>query len=452
MATTQRKLCCAIYTRKSTDEGLEQDFNSLDAQRDACENYILSQKAEGWLQLPERYDDGGYSGGNMDRPGLQQLIADIKKGAVDIIVVYKIDRLSRSLADFAKLVEIFDEHKVTFVSVTQSFNTTTSMGRLTLNILLSFAQFERELAGERVRDKIAASRQRGIWMGGMPPLGYDVSERKLVPNPTESQLVEEIFRRFALVGSMAALVKDLRVKGVTSKSWVTAKGVERKGKLVDKGFIYKILNNPVYLGIAAYKGQHFPGQHPAIIDQALWDQAHTALTRDRDKKQKKAARSQRDSKAPCLLKGLLYSVEGRCFTPGYTIKKQRYYRYYINTDAIKLGSAACEVQRLPAGEIEAVIVEKIKEVLRLPEITAAAVAEVTRLRPDIEEDEAIDALRSIDAVWDELFPAEQARIVQHLIHRITIRPDGASIEWATDGIATLINQTVRPRENLLEAA
>lgn len=452
MATTQRKLCCAIYTRKSTDEGLEQDFNSLDAQRDACENYILSQKAEGWLQLPERYDDGGYSGGNMDRPGLQQLIADIKKGAVDIIVVYKIDRLSRSLADFAKLVEIFDEHKVTFVSVTQSFNTTTSMGRLTLNILLSFAQFERELAGERVRDKIAASRQRGIWMGGMPPLGYDVSERKLVPNPTESKLVEEIFRRFALVGSMAALVKDLRAKGITSKSWTTAKGVERKGKLVDKGYIYKILNNPVYLGIAAYKGQHFPGQHPAIIDQELWDQAHTALTRDRDKKQKKAARSQRDSKAPCLLKGRLYSVEGRCFTPGYTIKKQRYYRYYINTDAIKLGSAACEVQRLPAGEIEAVIVEKIKEVLRLPEITAAAVAEVTRLRPDIEEDEAIDALRSIDEVWDELFPAEQARIVQHLIHRITIRPDGATIEWATDGIATLINQTVRPRENLLEAA
>lgn len=452
MTTTQRKLCCAIYTRKSTDEGLEQDFNSLDAQRDACENYILSQKAEGWLQLPERYDDGGYSGGNMDRPGLQQLIADIKKGAVDIIVVYKIDRLSRSLADFAKLVEIFDEHKVTFVSVTQSFNTTTSMGRLTLNILLSFAQFERELAGERVRDKIAASRQRGIWMGGMPPLGYDVSERKLVPNPTESKLVEEIFRRFALVGSMAALVKDLRAKGVTSKSWTTAKGVERKGKLVDKGYIYKILNNPVYLGIAAYKGQHFPGQHPAIIDQELWDQAHTALTRDRDKRQKKAARSQRDSKAPCLLKGLLYSVEGRCFTPGYTIKKQRYYRYYINTDAIKLGSAACEVQRLPAGEIEAVIVEKIKEVLRLPEITAAAVAEVTRLRPDIEEDEAIDALRSIDEVWDELFPAEQARIVQHLIHRITIRPDGASIEWATDGIATLINQTVRPRETLLEAA
>ena len=220
------------------------------------------------------------------------------------------------------------------------------MGRLTLNILLSFAQFERELAGERVRDKIAASRQRGIWMGGMPPLGYDVSERKLVPNPTESKLVEEIFRRFALVGSMAALVKDLRVKGVTSKSWVTAKGVERKGKLVDKGFIYKILNNPVCLGIAAYKGQHFPGQHPAIIDQALWDQAHAALTKDRDKKQKKAARSQRDSKAPCLLKGLLYSVEGRCFTPGYTIKKHRYYRYYINTDAIKLGSAACEVHLL----------------------------------------------------------------------------------------------------------
>ncbi len=195
--TAARRLICAIYTRKSTEEGLDQNFNSLDAQRDACENFIASQKSEGWMMARERYDDGGYSGGNMERPGLKKLLDDVRSGMVDIIVVYKIDRLSRSLADFAKLVEIFDEHKVTFVSVTQAFNTTTSMGRLTLNILLSFAQFERELAGERVRDKIAASRQRGIWMGGMPPLGYDVADRKLIANAAEAKIVREVFTRFA---------------------------------------------------------------------------------------------------------------------------------------------------------------------------------------------------------------------------------------------------------------
>ncbi len=233
--TAERRLICAIYTRKSTEEGLDQNFNSLDAQRDACENYIASQKSEGWLMARERYDDGGFSGGNMERPGLKKLLEDVRSGMVDIIVVYKIDRLSRSLADFAKLVEIFDEHKVTFVSVTQAFNTTTSMGRLTLNILLSFAQFERELAGERVRDKIAASRQRGIWMGGMPPLGYDVSDRKLIPNPEEAKVVREMFTRFAAMPSMATLVRDLRARGVTSKSWTTGKGIERQGKLITKG-------------------------------------------------------------------------------------------------------------------------------------------------------------------------------------------------------------------------
>ena len=261
------KVLCAIYTRKSTEEGLEQNFNSLDAQRDACENYIASQKSEGWLMLPDRYDDGGFSGGNIQRPGLKRLLDDVRRGMVNTIVVYKIDRLSRSLADFAKLVELFDQHKVTFVSVTQSFNTTTSMGRLTLNILLSFAQFERELSGERVRDKIAASRKRGMWMGGMPPIGYDVVDRKLIANPAEAKIIREMFTRFAVTPSMATLVDDLRARGVTSKSWTTAKGIERKGKLMDKGHVYRIFNSPVYLGMAAFKGQCFPGEHAAIISQ-----------------------------------------------------------------------------------------------------------------------------------------------------------------------------------------
>ena len=437
--TAPRRLSCAIYTRKSTEEGLDQNFNSLDAQRDACENYIASQKSEGWLMTGDRYDDGGYSGGNMDRPGLKRLLDDVRSGLVDIIVVYKIDRLSRSLADFAKLVELFDEHKVTFVSVTQAFNTTTSMGRLTLNILLSFAQFERELAGERVRDKIAASRQRGIWMGGMPPLGYDVVERKLVPNSAEAQIVREMFTRFAALPSMATLVRDLRERGVTSKSWTTAKGVERKGKLIDKGYVYKIFKNAVYIGIAAYKGQHYPGQHAPIIDQSLWDTVQALLQAGTP--HVKGSSAPRETKAPTLLRGLLFSDRGRAFTPGWTAKGQKHYRYYINTDAIKLGKDACEVRRMPAGEIETVVVEQLRQVLRTPEVLAQAVHEVTALRPRISEPEAIAALQSIDEVWDQLFPGEQARIAHTLIDRITVRKDGISIAWKTDGMPRLLRDT-----------
>ena len=444
-----RRLSCAIYTRKSTDEGLDQNFNSLDAQRDACESYIASQKSEGWLMTQERYDDGGYTGGNMDRPGLKRLLADIRTGLIDIVVVYKIDRLSRSLADFAKLVEIFDERKVTFVSVTQAFNTTTSMGRLTLNILLSFAQFERELASERVRDKIAASRQRGIWMGGMPPLGYDVVERKLVPNPVEAPLIREMFTRFAAVPSMATLVKDLRARGVTSKTWITNKGTEHKGKLIDKGSVYKIFSNPVYIGIASYKGQHYPGEHEAILERTVWD-AVQALLRSGNT-QAKAVSAPRESKAPSLLRGLLFSVEGRAFTPGWTNKGTKYYRYYINTDAIKLGKEACDVRRIPAGEIETAVVEQMRRLLRTPEVLSQAVREVTELRPRINEPEAIAALQAIDEVWERLFPAEQSRIAHCLIDRITIRRDGISIAWKSDGMSKLLRDTVR-QEDAREAA
>lgn len=438
--TAPRRLSCAIYTRKSTEEGLEQNFNSLDAQRDACENYIASQKSEGWLMTGERYDDGGFSGGNLERPGLKQMLADVRAGQIDIIVVYKIDRLSRSLGDFAKLVDLFDQHKVTFVSVTQAFNTTTSMGRLTLNILLSFAQFERELAGERVRDKIAASRQRGIWMGGMPPIGYDVSERKLIPNLEEAQIVREMFTRFASVPSMATLVRDLRARGVCSKSWTTVKGFERKGQLIDKGYVYRIFKNPVYIGLAAYKGQTYPGEHEAIIDRSLWDSVQSLLQTGTP--HVKGATGQRDTKAPSLLRGLVFSDTGRAFTPGWTSKGQKYYRYYINTDAIKLGKEACEVRRMPAGEIETVVIEQMRRILRAPEVLAQAVHEVTALRARIGEADAIGALQTIDAVWDALFPAEQARIAHTLIERITVRKDGISIVWRTDGMPKLLRDTI----------
>jgi site-specific DNA recombinase len=437
-----RKVCCAVYTRKSTEEGLEQNFNSLDAQRDACDNYIASQKSEGWLMLGDRYDDGGFSGGNLERPGLKRLLEDVRRGLIDTIVVYKIDRLSRSLADFAKLVELFDQHKVTFVSVTQAFNTTTSMGRLTLNILLSFAQFERELSGERVRDKISASRQRGIWMGGMPPLGYDVLERKLIANPAEAPLVNEMFSRFAAVPSMATLVRDLRARGVTSKSWTTSKGIERKGKLIDKGFVYKIFNNPVYIGIAAYKGKHYPGEHEGIVSQEIWGRVQEHL-QNGDRRQK-GPLADRASKAPSLLRGLLFSDQNRAFTPGYTQRGAKFYRYYINTDAIKLGKTGCEIQRLPAGEIETVVVEKLRHVLRSPEVLAHAVREVADLRPKIKESESIRALQSIDPVWDELFPSEQAGIVRTLIDRITVRRDGITIQWKDQGMNKLLRETLTP--------
>ena len=254
-----RRLRCAVYTRVSTDDGLDQEYNSIDAQRDAGHAYIASQRAEGWIPVADDYDDPAYSGGNMDRPGLKRLLVDIEAGRIDIVVVYKIDRLTRSLTDFSKMIELFERHGVSFVSVTQQFNTTNSMGRLMLNILLSFAQFEREVTGERIRDKIAASKKKGLWMGGIPPLGYDVKDRRLVINEREAKTVRHIFRGFVQLGSATLLVKALRLDGVTSKSWVTQSGRRREGKPIDKSLIYKLLNNRVYLGEIKHKAQWYKG-------------------------------------------------------------------------------------------------------------------------------------------------------------------------------------------------
>ena len=299
-ARPNRRLRCAIYTRKSSEEGLDMEFNSLDAQREACEAYIASQRSEGWVATRERYDDGGFSGGTIERPGLKQLLTDIDDGLIDVVVVYKIDRLSRSLMDFSKLVEIFDRNGVTFVSVTQSFNTTTSMGRLTLNILLSFAQFEREVIGERIRDKVAASRKRGIWMGGYVPLGYDVQDRKLLVNDDEAASVRRIFERFVELGSATVLARELRRDGFRNK----------QGTLIDKGYLYRLLNNRVYRGEAVHKGKAYPGEHDAIIDDDLWDRAHAIL---QESPRKRANNSR--SRTPALLKGLIFSDTGAAIPP-----------------------------------------------------------------------------------------------------------------------------------------
>ncbi len=447
MTTPVRKVRCAIYTRKSTEEGLEMDYNSLDAQRDACEAYIASQKSQGWVALRDAYDDGGISGGTLNRPAVQRLLEDVQAGLVDVVVVYKIDRLSRSLADFAKLVELFDANQVTFISVTQSFNTTTSMGRLTLNILLSFAQFERELGSERVRDKIAASRAKGIWMGGMPPLGYDVKDRKLIPNPEEVKLVKRIFERFVALGSVTMLSNELRSEGITTKSWTTLKDKTRVGKLVDKGWLYKLFKNPVFVGIAAHKGKHYPGEHAPIIERALWDQVQAILSQGTP--QKRGAQV-RPSRGPALLKGLLFADDGNAMTPSTTSKGNKVYVYYVNTASIKIGKDACKLARVPGADIDAAVVAKVRKVLQSPEIVAQTVREAKSLDDRINERQAIKSLASIEAVWERLIPAEQGRIIRLLVEKVVVRPNNLDITLKSNGMKSLAQSL--PVADLREAA
>src|ERR1700704_6123996 len=305
-----RTLRCAVYTRKSSEEGLEQEFNSLHAQREACEAFIRSQRHEGWSCLPQGYDDGGRSGGNLERPALQQLLAEIREGKVDVVVVYKIDRLTRSLADFAKIVEIFDAKGVSFVSVTQQFNTTTSMGRLTLNVLLSFAQFEREVTGERIRDKIAASKKKGMWMGGMPPLGYRASDHKLIVIDSEAETVRHIFRRYAALGSVRLLQEELEAQGIRSKRWTSTTGRRWGGKPIVRGALYRMLQNRIYRGEIVHKDQHYSGEHTPIVDEALWGDVQTKLDTNAVER-----RSGATTKNASLLAGLLFDGQGHRMTP-----------------------------------------------------------------------------------------------------------------------------------------
>ncbi len=424
-----KKLRCAVYTRKSSEEGLDMEFNSLDAQREASEAYVASQRAEGWLLVPDRYDDGGFSGGTLERPALRRLLADIDEGRVDVVVVYKIDRLSRSLMDFAKLVDVFDANEVTFVSVTQSFNTTTSMGRLTLNILLSFAQFEREVIGERIRDKFAASRRKGMWMGGHPPLGYEVKDRKLVVNEAEAEIVRDVFTRFVRIGSATELARALAQEGVRGKS----------GKPIDKGALYKLLNNRIYIGEAVHKGHSYPGEHRPIIAQDLWDKVHSILG---ESPRKRASNTR--AQTPALLKGLIFGPTGAAMSPTHTRKGGRLYRYYVSQAVLKNGPEACSVRRIPAGEIERAVVDQLRILLATPEIIVETWRAAREQDRSITEREVRAALLDLDPLWDELFPAEQARIVGLLVERVDITGEGASIRLRTEGLTSLV-QDLRAR-------
>jgi DNA invertase Pin-like site-specific DNA recombinase len=353
---------CAIYTRKSSEEGLEQEFNSLAAQREACEAYTRSQQHEGWVLARNRYDDGGFSGGNLERPALQRLLADIRAGRIDIVVVYKVDRLTRSLADFARLVELFDGEAVSFVSVTQQFNTTSSMGRLTLNVLLSFAQFEREVTGERIRDKIAASKKKGMWMGGNVPLGYDASERTLVINPAEGETVRRIFALYRELGCVRRVKEEADRLGLRTKHSTMANAAQRGGAPFSRGHIYRLLSNPIYTGQIAHKDQLYPGQHPALIDDEPWTAVQDQLAAN-------ASDHRRRTKAaePSLLAGLLVDAQGERFTPSHAVNKGRRYRYYVSaaliTGAPKDGTPSW---RLAAQEIEDCVIRILFDALTSP--------------------------------------------------------------------------------------
>ncbi len=369
---------CAIYTRKSTSEGLDSDFNTLDAQRESCEAYILSQRPEGWLALADRYDDGGFSGGNMDRPAMGRLMDDIESGQVDCVVVYKVDRLSRSLLDFARLMDVFDQHNVSFVSVTQQFNTASSMGRLVLNVLLSFAQFEREIISERTSDKMCAARRKGKWLGGPPILGYDVDRERhrLVVNPEEAEMVRELFDLYLQHHSLLRAAQEANRRGWSTKSYVTKKGVHKGGGRFDKAKLQRILTNITYTGKIAHKGETYPGEHEAIIDKKTFNQVQEIIKGNGNGSGKTAR-----NKHGALLKGLLYCAScGAAMAHTYSKKGNRLYRYYVCTTAQKQGRDACPTPSLPAQEIEDFIVNQIRRLANDPEMVEQVFAEAEKQR------------------------------------------------------------------------
>lgn len=424
----RRIVNCAVYTRKSTEEGLEQAFNSLDAQREACEAYIQSQKHEGWRPIKTRYDDGGFSGGSMDRPGLQQLLEDIASGRVQVVVVYKVDRLTRALSDFAKIVDIFDDRGVSFVSVTQQFNTTTSMGRLTLNVLLSFSQFEREVTGERIRDKIAASKKKGMWMGGVPPLGYDVVDKKLVVSQREAEAVRHIFRRYQELAGVRELRRELGDAGYRSKVRTSAAGSITGGKPFSRGALYALLQNRLYIGEVVHKDSSYPGMHDAIMDDALWQAVQARLATNRVDRQ-----VGRYAKKVSLLAGLIFDGRGDRLTPSHANKAGRRYLYYVSEGLIQgRGDGEGTNLRLPASEVEAVVIGEIQSLLRTPPRLLDAVV--------ISDDDVASQRRLVEQGRDRAETLDQGdrsvlvAIVRSIVSRVEVHPDMIDVDCSREAL------------------
>ncbi len=444
MTQLKRRIRCAVYTRKSHEEGLEQEFNSLDAQRESGEAYVVAQRHEGWTLVPDHYDDGGYSGGNIDRPALKRLMADIQADKIDVVVVYKIDRLTRSLFDFAQMIEIFEKHNVSFVSVTQQFNTTTSMGRLILNVLLSFAQFEREVTGERIRDKLAASKRKGMWMGGMPPLGYDVKDRRLVINEAEAAMVRQIFNGFTEMRSITAVVKKTHEKGFRTKTYVSQKGNARQGKLMDKGYIYKLINNPIYIGKIVHKDETYPGLHQAIIDQSLWDQAHEIM-----KISPRTRANENRRKYGAALRGIIKC--GGCnsgMMPTSTRRRGKLYRYYTPNAHMKKSCGDCPVGNVSAGDIENVVLTQLQNMLQTPEIIAQVWIAAKAADPAFTEKDAHQRLSNILELWEQLFPAEQQRVMRQVVQEVIVKSDGLEIVLNKNGLGDFAKSICVPDNSL----
>lgn len=418
----QTKFRCAIYTRKSSEEGLDQDFNSLEAQREACEAYIRSQAHEGWMLVPDRFDDGGFSGGNMERPGLARLMAQLRDGKIDVIVIYKIDRLTRSLTDFARLAETFDKHKVSFVSVTQQFNTTTSMGRLMLNVLLSFAQFEREITGERIRDKIAASKKKGMWMGGPIPMGYNGRDRQLFVNEEEASTIQKVFALYLEVGNVPELLKRLKAEGVLTAARLSANARKSGNREFTRGHLYKLLSNPIYVGRIPHKKTSHPGRHEAIIDSKTWGAVQSQLMANT---QGPRCRRRRAEAQTHLLADLLTSAEGNRFIPTHANKGARRYQYYVeDTGSDK------KPRRLAANEIEKATVAALQSYLADKHQLVEDLGEVS---PDQISNALNTALQQKELLGQRLQPAQSA-LVRTLLNRVRYRDTQLELEISRAGL------------------
>ena len=450
-----RTLRCAVYTRKSTEKNLDLEFNSLDAQREACEAYIASQRQEGWVCLRESYDDGGFTGGNMDRPAMKKLVADIERGKIDAVIVYKIDRISRSLLDFAKLMELFERHNVAFTAITQQFSTTTALGRLTLNILLSFAEFERSIGAERVRDKVAAAKRKGKYLGGPPAFGYDVdyATKKLVVNPEEAKTVRWIFKRYIETGSCLQVARELAERGITVKSWLTKKGKFHQGGKWSSHGVYNAVNNRLYLGDVVHQGQAYPGEHDAIVPKKLWDQAQAVSSVNENRKQRPPTT---ENKA--LLRGIIRCGHcGRSMTPSHTKRRDRTYRYYVCVGSQKFGYDSCPIKCVPAGDIEEAVLGQLRSILTSPDMAAQTARSAREIEAEsgvtaggITESEVSEALRDLDGVWNELFPAEQHRIFRELVEQVNVTQGGIDVSLRADGIYSVVSE-LRQREGEAES-
>ena len=439
----KKKLKCAVYTRKSTEENLERDYNSLDAQREAAENFIASQKMNGWQLLPEHYDDGGFSGGNTERPALKRLLAEGEAGRIDVIVIYKLDRLSRSLLDFMKLVEFFEAHNTSIVSVTQQINTSTSAGRMMINILMTFAQFEREVIAERIRTSVAGAKRRGKYCGGTLVLGYDVDgkNRQLVVNQGEALIIRHIFRRYCEIGSARDVALEMNNEGHKPKSWITRKGKVHNSREFTTGHIYRMLNNPIYIGKVSHKDMTYPGEQEAIVDEETWQKTQRLLAVNT------RAESATRNSIENPLKGLLKcGYCGGSMTTTYTKKGNRRYLYMQCAKDSKRAERTCPLRYIAFGDIEEVVLQQLGAVFRTPTLMAQAFEAVRKIQETegesihVSRAEIAEAFNSIKGFWEELFPAEKHRLMHLLIEKIIVKNGLMQMELKTCGMSSLVSE------------